>query len=368
MVSNRDSESRVDFRVKKAALTEHELVKSPAPTGSLGPGQVVLEVDRFAFTANNISYAVAGDMLDYWGFFPAEDGWGRIPAMAYADVIASTCDAVALGERFFGFFPMATHHVVEARATGEGFIDASDHRESHAAVYRQFSRTTTDPLYDEEFEDETLLLRGLFMTSFLVDDFLADNEHYGAETLLISSASSKTSIALAACAAERGHDRVVGLTSPGNAAFVASLGFYDEVLLYSDLTSLPVDEPAVFVDMAGNAEVRNTLHRHLRDSLKYDCSVGLTHWDKGGPNADLPGPAPEFFFAPAQIAKRSKEWGPAKLRKDLGASWQRFRDGSSKWLEVERGCGEDAVVRVYEATLSGSASPGVGNVLSLWDR
>ncbi|MFP6639042.1 MAG: DUF2855 family protein, partial [Myxococcota bacterium] len=275
---------------------------------------------------------------------------------------------VGVGERFFGFVPMATHHVVEARATGEGFFDASDHRENHAVVYRQFSRTTTDPLYHERLEDETLLLRGLFMTSFLVDDFLADNDHYGAKTLLISSASSKTSIALAACASERGHYRVVGLTSPGNAAFVESLGFYDEVVLYSDLTSLPVDGPAAFVDMAGNAEVRATLHRHLRDALKYDCSVGLTHWDKGAINEDIPGPAPEFFFAPSQIAKRSQEWGPGELMKRLGAAWAQFRDASGKWLDVKRGCGEDTVASVYEATLSGRADPSVGNILSVRDR
>lgn len=365
MASNRDPQACIDFRVKKAALGEHEFTESPIPADSPGTGQVVLAIDRFAFTSNNISYAVAGDLIGYWGFFPAKDGWGRIPVMAYADVIASACDGVEVGERFFGFVPMATHHVVDARATREGFIDASDHREPHAAAYRQFSRTTTDPLYHEALEDETLLLRGLFMTSFLVDDFLADNDHFGATTLLISSASSKTSIALAACAANRGHGRVVGLTSPGNAAFVENLGFYDEVVLYSDLTSLPADEPAVFVDMAGNAEVQATLHGHLRDALKYDCSVGLTHWDKAAPNQDLPGPAPEFFFAPSQISKRSQEWGPAELMERLGTAWAEFRDGCGKWLEVEHGYGKEALTRVYEATLSGQVNPAEGNILSL---
>ena len=55
----------------------------------LGPDEVLLAVDRFALTANNITYAVAGEMLGYWNFFPAENGWGRIPAMGYADVVAS---------------------------------------------------------------------------------------------------------------------------------------------------------------------------------------------------------------------------------------------------------------------------------------
>ncbi|MBJ7461973.1 MAG: DUF2855 family protein, partial [Ilumatobacteraceae bacterium] len=43
------------------------------------PGQVVMHIERFALTSNNISYALGGDFLDYWGFYPAEEGWGRLP-------------------------------------------------------------------------------------------------------------------------------------------------------------------------------------------------------------------------------------------------------------------------------------------------
>ena len=46
-------------------------------------------------------------------------------------------------------------------------------------------------------EDQDLLLRGLFLTSWLVDDFMFDNDHFGADEYVITCASSKTSIALA---------------------------------------------------------------------------------------------------------------------------------------------------------------------------
>ena len=36
----------------------------------LASGEVLLRVDRMALTANNISYASAGDTLGYWRFFP----------------------------------------------------------------------------------------------------------------------------------------------------------------------------------------------------------------------------------------------------------------------------------------------------------
>ena len=59
--------------------------------------EVVFDVGRLALTSNNISYALSGDMLDYWGFFPAETGWGRIPEMGWATVIASSHPSVAVG-------------------------------------------------------------------------------------------------------------------------------------------------------------------------------------------------------------------------------------------------------------------------------
>ncbi len=87
----------LDFIVNKTAWRETRWVDTQLP-GDLAEGQVLFRVDRFAFTANNISYAMAGEMLGYWRFFPTEDGWGRIPAMGFGDVIASRHDGVAIGQ------------------------------------------------------------------------------------------------------------------------------------------------------------------------------------------------------------------------------------------------------------------------------
>ena len=43
------------------------------------------------------------------------------------------------------------------------------------------------------------------------------------------------------------------------------------------------------------------------------------------------------------------------------------RRGAQGWLQVRRGAGKDAVVRVYEDTLAGRTEPQHGHVLSLWD-
>jgi hypothetical protein len=77
------------------------------------------------------------------------------------------------------------------------------------------------------------VLKPLFVTSPLIDDFLDDSHRFGATQLLLSSASSKTAYGTAFCLAQRrgtaGMPRVVGLTSPGNLGFTQDLGCHDEV-------------------------------------------------------------------------------------------------------------------------------------------
>ena len=111
-----------------------------------------------------------------------------------------------------------------------------------------------------------MLLWPLFTTSFLIDDFLEDNQMFGAQTIILSSASSKTAF----CLHQRGTVRVVGLTSPGNVEFVRSLGCHDEVVAYDDVASLP-SAPTAYVDMAGSGPVRASVHEHFGDLLTSSC-------------------------------------------------------------------------------------------------
>jgi NADPH:quinone reductase-like Zn-dependent oxidoreductase len=361
------TKTHLDFLVNRSNWHETRFVEGPEP-GDLAPGQVLFRVDRFAFTANNISYALSGDLIGYWRFFPAEAGWGRIPAMGFADVVASTHPEVAEGTRCFGFYPMSRYLTIEpSRVSPANITDGVAHRADIAAVYNQYSPVENDALYSADHEDQTMLLRGLFMTSFLCDDFLADNDHYGAESILITSASSKTSIALGFLVSRAGGARAVGLTSSRNLEFVKSLGCYDEVLTYDEVAGLSANQPVVMVDMAGNAELKSALHHHFGDQMKYSCSVGATHWTAAGDGGPLPGAKPEFFFAPGQIAKRTKDWGPAGLQQRLGAAWTAFRDSTDAWLSVHRGYGRAAVESVFQQTLDGKTSPAEGQVISLWD-
>jgi hypothetical protein len=359
--------SGLEFLVDKTACQKTRFVDTEVAT-DLEPGQVLFRVDRFALTANNISYAMAGEALRYWYFFPKEEGWGCLPTMGFGDVIASSHEGAPVGTRCFGFFPMAKHLLIEPAVANPGtIVDGVEHRQGLAPAYNQYQPVGSDGLYSAAHEDELALTRGLFMTSFLAEDFLSDSDLYGAQNVVISSASSKTSIALAFVVANKGGAKAIGLTSAGNLDFVKGLGFYDQVLTYDEVDTLP-EFPAVYVDMAGNSRVTRGVHERLGANLKFSQRIGGTHWDAGGDDGDLPGPEREFFFAPSQIKKRISDWGPEGFRERLGSSLQSFVESSDKWLQVERSYGRDAVERVYRETLEGSASPAQGNILSLWEN
>lgn len=355
----------MNFEVKRTSLHECRLVDDPPP--ALAPGQALLRVDAFALTTNNVTYAVTGDALKYWEFFPASHiEWGRIPVWGFADVVATEHDDVAEGARVYGYLPMSTHVVVTPdRVDSRGFRDVAGHRASLPAAYNQYERVDTDPSHDPEHEHHRMLLWPLFFTSFLIDDFLDDNDFFGAEAAVVSSASSKTAIGSAFQLQQRNAVEAVGLTSTRNVGFVAGLDVYDRVVDYDDVDSLGTS-PAVYVDVAGDASVRTAVHHAYGDRLMHSMLVGATHWDEPSTApVDLPGPPPSFFFAPTQISKRSKEWGRAGLGDRVADAWRRYVEFSEGWIRIEHGYGASAVEHAYRELLEGRTDPAVGHILSL---
>jgi len=357
----------VDFVVNRLDLHDCRFVEQ-----RLDPiaGELVLAIDRFALTANNITYAVAGDSMDYWQFFPAAEGWGRVPVWGFANVVQSNHAGIAVGERVYGYLPMSTHLVVRPeRVTDGGFTDGAPHRAERAAVYNQYTRLAHDPSYAAANENAQMLLRPLFMTSFLLDDLLDDNDFFGARAVILSSASSKTSLGLAYLLRQNRSERVkiIGLTSPANRGFVERLGYYDSVVPYDAVDTLDATQPSVFVDMAGNGGVLRAIHQHFGDALRYSCLVGATHWDSrsGAGRDSLRGPKPEMFFAPSRIIKRNKDWGRGGIDGRVASAWNSFVSDVKPWLKVVEGHGKGDVERIYQEVLSGKAAPDVGYVLSL---
>jgi len=338
----------------------HFRINSSEPI-ALASGEVRLSLERFALTSNNISYALSGDFLDYWGFFPAETGWGRLPAMGFGVVTESANPDIAVGGRYFGFFPVGSEHIVQALPSSSGFIDVGIHREKHAMAYRTFDRVAD---FEDDNDNAMLIFRGLFITSFLAEDFLNEQNFYDASQVIITSASSKTSIALAHCLRTNSAMHVVGLTSDANVDFVESVGEYHDVVTYSEISSLDPSIHTVIVDMAGNPEITASVHIQFGASLKHSCSIGATHWDQTSQRVEIPGPKPQFFFAPSQLSKRGKEWGRAELNNRIETAISTFIEGSKQWLRIEHVRGAEAVSNTYSLLVSGKMSPEIGNIAS----
>ena len=369
--------------VQRQRLAEARLGPDPdAPAArTLAPGEVRLVIEHFALTANNITYAAFGETMKYWQFFPAADASeGCLPVWGFATVAESLVDGVAVGRRVWGYFPAGTHLVVApGRVNANGFMDSAPHRAELAAVYNHYGFCDADPAWQPALEGLQAVLRPLFITSFLIDDFLAEAHGFGATQVLLSSASSKTAFGTAFCLAQRrgqpGALRVVGLTSPANAGFVRSLGCYDEVKLYGELPTLNRAVSSVYVDFAGNAGLRRAVHEHFTDALAYSCSVGGTHWDAlaaPGSSAGLPGPRPALFFAPAQVKKRGapppEGWGRAGLESRIATAWTAFiaaATGGTPWVQISECHGGEAVLHAYAEVLAGHGDARQGLMLSL---
>lgn len=358
----------LDFQILKQDFSRYRFVE--AEIDDPEENEALAAVDKFAFTSNNVTYVLAGDKLGYWSFFPAEEGWGTPPVWGFGDVIRSRSDEIAEGERVYGFFPLSTHlrlRPVDVQAAS--FVDGTGHRRELPPVYNRYSRLAVDPMYASRQEGLQAIFRPLFTTSFLLDDYLADNDFFGARTVILSSASSKTAFGTAfvldACRAERSTYEILGLTSPGNAGFVEGLGVYDRVVTYDEVETLASDVPVAFIDVAGNGPLRDALHHHYQDDMKHDCHVGLTHWQRFELPEDLPGAEPKSFFAPAQAEKRIVEWGAEVFQQRLAAIWCRFLESARGWVEVSEGRGTEAVERVYLEMFEGRSKPDRGHILSL---
>jgi hypothetical protein len=360
-------DSRTELVVNRHHIATTELRTSPL--SPLAPGHVRLRVERFAVTANNITYAKFGDALAYWDFYPLGADWGHVPSMGWAAVEESDAPGVAVGSRYFGWYPMATSVDVAATATADGFRDDGPHRAPHAPAYRAFTRTDADAFAatGEDEEDRHALLRGLFVTGFLIDQFFAADHQRGAEQAVVLSASSKTAIAYAHCAHERGGLRVVGVTAASNEAFVRRLGLYDQVVSYDELDGDALERvPSLVVDMAGAGRAVAAVHRGLGDLVRYSMVVGKSHHD-AAPAPVEAGPRPEMFFAPGEIQRRLAEWGPDEYRRRAADALRSFIDGSRRWLTVEHHRGPTAAQAAWTAVHDGQVPPDRGVIVSLHD-
>jgi len=365
----------IQFQSLKSNLAKSRIVDTLSK--SCKDGEILVRIESFAFTSNNITYGVAGKTLGYWNFFPVAgdsfDQWGCIPVWGFAEVIESNCDDINNGERLFGYFPPADYLTLSPiRISNHSFADGTEHRRELPAVYNNYVRLAEEQDYDASFTDAMrALLFPLHITAFCLCDWLADESYLGASQIIVVSASSKTAIGLAQGLAEsKDAPKIVGLTSRKNLEFVKNLGCYDEVVTYDELQKVDCSQGSVMVDMAGSREILGTLHRELGDNMLKCLTVGMTHWYNATAAEDALGQAmlrekTEFFFAPAHIQKRIGEWGHDAYAKKTNTFMAKRAIQSKDWMQIIEINGLDQFIPIYEEMVGGNINPNEGIIVNL---
>ena len=333
------------------------------------PGEVILKPDHFALTTNNITYAAFGDSMRYWDFYPTGAAeWGHMPVWGFADVLASTVEGIAVGARYYGYYPIASHVRIRAEATPRGFRAVDVHRAELPTPYNQYALCAADPYYSPGHEDLQALLKPLYLTSAMLADFLVDNQFFGARRLVFSSASSKTAYCTLFCL--EGHDiECIGLTSRGNIPFVEQLGCYDRALAYQDLDQLDAGVPTVYVDFSSDLALRDRVHAHFADQLTYSCVAGSAQNTEEAEYKAASGPEPKMFFAPVQMRKRNVDWGSGGVSRYVGEGMVRFyrrvETSGTQLVEVVRSEGFAAAAEIISGLVHGRLPPQQGQIVRL---
>ena len=364
------------INIDRDDVTKTEVVTAET---SVGHGEVLVQIDSYAMTANNVTYAVFGkpsglfgNDQGYWDFFAERNEPGRLPVWGFATVLVSDIDGVAPGDSFYGYYPMASHAVlVPGNITGGGFTDVTPRRTTLPPIYNQYQRMESLGDYRAEHHDYWPVFRPLFLTGWLIADQFEDDGDYGADQVLIASASSKTAIGLGYSMKQRAKNeqgrgpQTIGLTSAANVEALAALDIYDNVVAYDDIATLiDPDLPSALVDMAGNNAVTSAVHHHLGEQLKYSMIVGKSHWDAAPDMGALPGPERQGFFAPGRSQKRLADWGGKGFATRMAAAWLGFMEVAPGIAAIDKRAGGDAAMEAYHEVLDGRADPKVGIVIT----
>lgn len=359
-------------------MSRFKTISNPLAPASLAANEILLNIDKFAFTANNMTYAHAGGPpLNYWHFYDNLCGGegllqhesyvkkvnavGIIPVWGFGTVTHSRNKYVTEGSRHYGFYPMASSIKYNpSKASAPSFTVAREDPEL-AAVYNTYLNTETDPFYSgSACENAMMVYRPLFLTSFFLDDYCA-SKFKSVDQVVLTSASSKTAFALAHQLKQRGVT-VIGLTSERNLGFCKSLGLYDSVYNYDNISDIQSNKTkTVVVDMAGSHDVNLAIDKHFGINIVENVGVGMTHntvlfGDKSALSEHARA-ARTFFFAPAWIKRRIAE--DATIMESAAASYIKFTATSDEkqWLEFNTTM---AIEEVYAASESNSVNPNTG--------
>ena len=345
------------FLVNKYDLFETTFSEEKIPISK--ENEVILEIERYAFTSNNITYGVIGDTLGYWNFFPAEEPYGIIPVWGFANVTSSNNEYILEGDRFYGYFPMSRYlKVIPKKVNDFGFIDDSNHRRKLPPVYNHYSKIIK---YADESLEYHPLIKPLFLTSFLNYFFFQDEKFFDCDQIILTSASSKTALSLAFLLSKyklKDNKKIIAITSEKNMQFVSEIKFYDIVLSYDNAEENLKRSKSVIVDFAGNSDYLKKLSDHLGDGLKHVSLIGLADWSSKTNFKIIPNS--KFFFAPNHAEKRYREMGVKRTTLLADELLKEFIMKVKNYIKLEYCNDPKDIHELYLKSLKGKIDPSKG--------
>ncbi|KAF8235026.1 hypothetical protein L208DRAFT_1393236 [Tricholoma matsutake] len=399
------------------------LVTSPKPT-DCPPNHVLIKVDRFGFSANNITYQALGEHphFRYFDFHPVPETGaisskthGLIPVWGFGTVDVSNHPRIHQGEQVYGYFAPTRYLLIPVSSNDvnkHAFYVLRPHLPADRRPYNQVLRCATDPHYiaTSTKEDLTMLYRPLFWTSYWCEDWLFSSRYRDASNILISSASAKTAFCLAYLMKKRiargeinSNVNIIGLTSKKNLAFTNGLGHYHEVFEYDTFTSgmtLQGGQWArwVYVDVAGNKDLNQQVLAHFASpytgTLVACVSLGFTNiapsissasleWRTNSYSATLAMPPStvtdtttsilpfwlkfEHFFMVEWLDVRRHQISNDQIFSRQNQAWRELMTDCIGWVKLDR-VYADGVRNAYENVMKNGLGPDEGQIWSLWNK
>ncbi len=391
--------SRIMVATKRKRKKETVVLRDELP--ALKKGEVRISVDKFGLSTNNMFYAQMGEapFLKFFHVYPLEDHKDlvNVPAWGLGTIVETENPEFNVGERYRGFFHMTNVVQMKAKRSSDGLVAIGGNRDKLNKAYNRFVRVSDGPTSPftgvGSKPDLAMVAAPGALSGFVIYELLRMKDYYGGNSVVLTSASSKLSLATAVCLQEARTSgkvkKVVGYTSAANAEFVRSTGLFDDVLTYDQNLPSNKEFQFVMIDVAGDA----TIFQRNKKQLKKTLAVGGTHSNAKASTFTAFGPsglakmvsgmmAPksvanwvdnkldpklEMFFAPSVMATLVDEFGKEVFEKMGDAALNKFVVAAidNGWITVVRGEEPEAIQASYDRVFRGKLPPSEAVILSL---
>ncbi|KAF7335834.1 hypothetical protein MVEN_02239700 [Mycena venus] len=379
------------------------VIAASAIPRQLPPNSILIKVDRFGFSANNVTYQALGEQAHfrYYDFHPAPEvgdvspkTHGLVPVWGFGTIVASSHPKISPGERIYGYLAPSRYLLVPVSPSDvnkHAFYVPRPYLPADRRPYNQIIRCAGDPEYTPTAlgEDLTMLYRPLFWTAYWFEDWIFSVGYRGATAFLISSASAKTAFCAAYLIGKRRsrgetNVKIVGLTSKRNVAFTKGLSLYDEVVEYDSFTSALGREKWVYVDVAGNDDLNKRLFAHFQTpasgELVASVALGMTtlapasekasslDWSTNTFADSSKVPQLEQFFMVEWLNVRKHQLSLQEIFRRQKEAWAELMVDCVPWVRLEHVKGAEEVKKAYDNVATSGFSPDAGFIWSLWDE